>query len=56
MATHATLDPSKRAQGKQPLSRIGLWIAGKLVPGSSGRSGPVFNPATGEQSAELAYD
>ncbi|HEX7937581.1 MAG TPA: CoA-acylating methylmalonate-semialdehyde dehydrogenase [Gemmatimonadaceae bacterium] len=36
-------------------SRIGHWIAGKLESGSSGRTGPVFNPATGNQSSVVAY-
>ncbi|HEY4607516.1 MAG TPA: CoA-acylating methylmalonate-semialdehyde dehydrogenase [Acidimicrobiia bacterium] len=30
------------------------WIDGKPVPGTSPRTGPVFNPATGEQTAEVA--
>jgi malonate-semialdehyde dehydrogenase (acetylating)/methylmalonate-semialdehyde dehydrogenase len=30
------------------------WIDGKPVPGVSTRTGPVFNPATGEQTAEVA--
>ena len=34
---------------------IGHWIGGKELPGSSGRSGPVFDPATGRQHAEVAY-
>src|SRR4029078_9199306 len=29
------------------------WIGGKSVPGASGRSGPVWNPATGEQSGAV---
>ena len=29
------------------------WIAGKHQPGNSGRVAPVFNPATGEQQAEV---
>ncbi len=29
------------------------WIGGKSVPSSSGRSGPVWNPATGEQSGAV---
>jgi malonate-semialdehyde dehydrogenase (acetylating) / methylmalonate-semialdehyde dehydrogenase len=29
------------------------WIAGKLSSGTSDRSAPVFNPATGEQQAEV---
>jgi malonate-semialdehyde dehydrogenase (acetylating) / methylmalonate-semialdehyde dehydrogenase len=29
------------------------WIDGQLVPSTSGRTSPVFNPATGEQTAEV---
>jgi malonate-semialdehyde dehydrogenase (acetylating)/methylmalonate-semialdehyde dehydrogenase len=32
---------------------IDHWINGSLVPSSSGRSGPVYNPATGEQQASV---
>ena len=35
-------------------SRISHWIDGALVSGGSGRVGPVFNPATGERSADVA--
>jgi malonate-semialdehyde dehydrogenase (acetylating) / methylmalonate-semialdehyde dehydrogenase len=35
------------------LERINHWIGGKVVPGSSSRTGPVFNPATGEQTHEV---
>jgi malonate-semialdehyde dehydrogenase (acetylating)/methylmalonate-semialdehyde dehydrogenase len=35
--------------------RISHWIGGKLVEGTSGRSGPVYNPATGEQSGEVDF-
>ncbi|MGH9185918.1 MAG: aldehyde dehydrogenase family protein, partial [Acidimicrobiales bacterium] len=35
------------------MRRINHYIGGKLVPGESGRSGPVYNPATGEQQAEV---
>ncbi|MEX2576620.1 MAG: CoA-acylating methylmalonate-semialdehyde dehydrogenase [Halofilum sp. (in: g-proteobacteria)] len=31
------------------------WIDGARVTGGSGRSGPVYDPATGEQSATLPY-
>jgi malonate-semialdehyde dehydrogenase (acetylating) / methylmalonate-semialdehyde dehydrogenase len=31
------------------------WIGGRSVPGESGRSGPIFNPATGEQSGEVDF-
>jgi malonate-semialdehyde dehydrogenase (acetylating)/methylmalonate-semialdehyde dehydrogenase len=35
------------------MERIANAIAGRLAPSGSGRVAPVFNPATGEQSAEL---
>ncbi|HKP17836.1 MAG TPA: CoA-acylating methylmalonate-semialdehyde dehydrogenase [Gaiellaceae bacterium] len=31
------------------------WIGGKSVPGKSGRSGPVYNPATGEQTGAVDF-
>ena len=37
------------------MERIGHWIGGKVVPGESGRTGPVFNPATGEQTHEVDF-
>ena len=36
------------------MRQIGHFIGGKQVAGSSGRSQPVFNPATGEIQAEVA--
>src|SRR6058998_2088147 len=33
---------------------IGHWIAGKAVAGTSGRTGPVFDPARGVTAAEVA--
>ena len=35
------------------MDRISHWIGGKIVPGESGRSGPVYNPATGAQTHEV---
>ncbi|MEY4229708.1 MAG: methylmalonate-semialdehyde dehydrogenase [Actinomycetota bacterium] len=35
------------------MNRISHWIDGKVVPGTSGRSGVVFNPATGEQASAV---
>ena len=35
------------------MKTITHWIDGRLVPGTSGRSGPVYNPATGEQSGSV---
>jgi len=34
---------------------LGHYIAGRLVRGQSGRSGPVYNPATGALRGEVAY-
>src|SRR5580765_4651004 len=31
------------------------WVGGKSVQGTSGRSGPVWNPATGEQSGAVDF-
>ena len=33
---------------------IGHFIGGQRIGGSSGRFGPVFNPALGEQTARVA--
>ena len=35
------------------VTRIPHWIGGKRVDGTSGRSGPVYNPATGTQSGAV---
>src|SRR6476619_7098939 len=37
------------------VTRISHWIDGQRVEGTSGRSGPVYNPATGVQSAEVDF-
>ena len=37
------------------MKAIGHFINGKEVPGKSKISGQVFNPATGEVQAEVAY-
>ena len=37
------------------LKTIGHWIGGESIRGASGRKGPVYNPATGEQSGEVAF-
>ncbi|HEX7135776.1 MAG TPA: CoA-acylating methylmalonate-semialdehyde dehydrogenase [Iamia sp.] len=36
------------------LTQIDHWIGGTAVPGTSGRTGPVYDPARGEQVAEVA--
>jgi malonate-semialdehyde dehydrogenase (acetylating) / methylmalonate-semialdehyde dehydrogenase len=45
---------AKGERGRE-LARVSHWIGGKVVPGESGRSGPVFNPATGEQTADVDF-
>jgi malonate-semialdehyde dehydrogenase (acetylating)/methylmalonate-semialdehyde dehydrogenase len=37
------------------LKTIGHWIGGRPAPGTSGRSGPVFDPARGTQTAEVSF-
>ena len=37
------------------MQQIHHWIDNKLTPGTSGSSGPVFNPATGEQTGEVDF-
>jgi malonate-semialdehyde dehydrogenase (acetylating)/methylmalonate-semialdehyde dehydrogenase len=40
---------------REGITRISHWIGGKSVPGGSGRSGPVYNPATGQQTGEVDF-
>ena len=35
------------------VNRISHWIDGAVVPGTSGRTSPVYNPATGQQTGEV---
>jgi len=37
------------------VTRIPHWIGGRRVESSSGRSGPVFNPASGRQTGEVDF-
>ena len=39
----------------QEQARINHWIGGRIVPGESGRSGPVYNPATGQVAAQVDF-
>jgi malonate-semialdehyde dehydrogenase (acetylating)/methylmalonate-semialdehyde dehydrogenase len=43
------------APAAEGVKRIGHWIGGKIVAGESGRSGPVYNPATGRQTGEVDF-
>jgi malonate-semialdehyde dehydrogenase (acetylating)/methylmalonate-semialdehyde dehydrogenase len=42
------------AEAPQALKTIDHWIGGKHHPGGSGRVGPVYDPATGAQTSEVA--
>ncbi|TML95029.1 MAG: CoA-acylating methylmalonate-semialdehyde dehydrogenase [Actinobacteria bacterium] len=42
-------------QQEQELKRISHWIGGHTVEGESGRSGPVYNPALGLQTAAVDF-
>ncbi|HZO48663.1 MAG TPA: CoA-acylating methylmalonate-semialdehyde dehydrogenase [Gaiellaceae bacterium] len=44
----------ERAEAPE-LKRISHWIDGARVPGSSGRTGPVYNPAQGRQTGEVDF-
>jgi malonate-semialdehyde dehydrogenase (acetylating) / methylmalonate-semialdehyde dehydrogenase len=43
------------AEPERMPGRVSHWIGGRVVPGQSGRSGPVFNPATGQQTADVDF-
>jgi malonate-semialdehyde dehydrogenase (acetylating)/methylmalonate-semialdehyde dehydrogenase len=44
----------KEAKGTE-LGRVSHWIGGRLLPGESGRSGPIYNPAKGIQTKEVDF-
>src|SRR6185503_5537018 len=46
---------SAEAGAKPAAERVNHWINGRRVAGRSGRSGPVYNPATGEQAREVDF-
>jgi malonate-semialdehyde dehydrogenase (acetylating) / methylmalonate-semialdehyde dehydrogenase len=43
------------AERAQEVKRITHWIGGEAVAGTSGRSGPVYNPAQGVQTGEVDF-
>ncbi len=49
-----TAEPQVAGETTSP-PRISHWIAGRRVPGTSGRKGPVYNPATGALAAEVDF-
>ena len=47
--------PIDTAGAGAELGRIHHWIGGRLVEGTSGRRGPVYDPATGRQAKEVDF-
>jgi malonate-semialdehyde dehydrogenase (acetylating) / methylmalonate-semialdehyde dehydrogenase len=43
------------AAERESLKRISHWIGGRVVPGESGRTGPVYNPAMGHQQGTVDF-
>jgi malonate-semialdehyde dehydrogenase (acetylating)/methylmalonate-semialdehyde dehydrogenase len=42
-------------QQEEQIAPINHWIGGRKVAGTSGRSGPVYNPATGRQTGAVDF-
>jgi malonate-semialdehyde dehydrogenase (acetylating)/methylmalonate-semialdehyde dehydrogenase len=55
MTAQRTLDAPRTGSASQSVAKVGHWIAGQVRAGSSGRFGPVFNPATGVQTGDVAF-
>jgi len=53
--TRLAQPPTKKGAARADLPRVNHWIGGKRVAGTSGRKGPVFNPATGELAREVDF-
>jgi malonate-semialdehyde dehydrogenase (acetylating)/methylmalonate-semialdehyde dehydrogenase len=53
--TEVVSAPTAGAAESREIARIGHWIGGERAAGTSGRSGPVYNPATGEQTGEVDF-
>ena len=53
--THVAEPPVADRDDASGLDRVNHWINGAPVAGTSGRTGPVFNPATGEVAREVDF-
>ncbi len=51
----AQLEQERAAGAGGEAKRITHWIGGRAVAGTSGRSGKVYNPATGRQTGEVDF-
>ena len=48
-------EPSTPAVATPPPGRVSHWIGGHLVAGTSGREGPVYDPATGQLTRHVDF-
>jgi hypothetical protein len=58
VAARAPARPNQRNRSSNrsaAMNSISHWIGGRVEAGTSGRQGPVYNPATGEQAAEVDF-
>ena len=53
--THVAEPPVASSGDAVELERVNHWINGTRVAGGSGRSGPVYNPATGEVARNVDF-
>jgi len=53
--THVAEPPVNAAEQAAGIERVNHWINGARVAGTSGRKGPVYNPATGELAREVDF-
>ena len=51
----AQVAESRPADAASALDRVHHWIGGRRVAGTSGRKGPVYNPATGQVAREVDF-
>jgi malonate-semialdehyde dehydrogenase (acetylating)/methylmalonate-semialdehyde dehydrogenase len=47
--------PAAETTDTTGVTQIGHWIGGEMVLGRSGRTGPVYEPATGAQTGEVTF-
>ena len=48
-------EPGEARAESPATSRVSHWIGGRIVPGSSGRQGPVYDPATGTVTKHVDF-
>jgi malonate-semialdehyde dehydrogenase (acetylating) / methylmalonate-semialdehyde dehydrogenase len=53
--THVAEPPVAGSSDATGLERVNHWINGQPVAGTSGRSGPVYNPATGQVARQVDF-